>query len=428
MSIILNIVNRNILKSKASTILVGAVVFVLSLILLAATSLTNGIGAQMINSYKNIQAADIVVLWENIDEVSPMDPSKLLGTVQETFESDKDSENQEAIAKFNQYYEENEGKYSAMYKNIHRSASVCGNTIEKKALTVYSLDEKNADHLIDTKTIKMESGDLLTSGACVAISEGNAESLGVEIGEKLKLEVMTIGGETVEREYEVTGIYANGAGYDNTNIYMSEDEAHNLYQMEDEYFDIIRLYTKKGNLNTLVDEISNSLGGDKSTLRASTYSKCCTLYPNIELIIKLVFYIFEGFLLIIIAMGIRSNVRLNLMARSVEFGTIRAMGYSKRNCILITILEIAVVSLYAYIVAGIVVFVACKGISTNGIYVGTGAITYVFGGERFYPFVKIYDLIGGLIIFLCFSVISTIGPGRKMHKHKIIDLLNKSVK
>ena len=63
-------------------------------------------------------------------------------------------------------------------------------------------------------------------------------------------------------------------------------------------------------------------------LRAESISRSGQFYLVIAGYLKSLFTLFVVFILLVIAVGIRSVVRMNLAARMKEFGTMRAIGFN----------------------------------------------------------------------------------------------------
>jgi ABC-type antimicrobial peptide transport system permease subunit len=136
-----------------------------------------------------------------------------------------------------------------------------------------------------------------------------------------------------------------------------------------------------------------------------------------------IFFLFMVFLLIIIAMGLRSTVRLGLFERMREFGTIRVVGYGRGQSFALIFLEFFFLALIAMAGAFILTGILVAIIGRTGVHIGSGPQTYFFGGESFYPEIRIGDLIDGFLVILLFSLVSTLSPGLKISFQKIPDLL-----
>jgi hypothetical protein len=67
-------------------------------------------------------------------------------------------------------------------------------------------------------------------------------------------------------------------------------------------------------------------------------------------------------------------------------------------------------------------------LGNTGIYVGTGAISYGLGGERFWPELRISDVLlaGAAVTF--FALLATLGPGLSICYQEITDMMHKRQK
>mgnify|MGYP003936391807 FL=1 len=130
-----------------------------------------------------------------------------------------------------------------------------------------------------------------------------------------------------------------------------------------------------------------------------------------------------------IGIGMQSTLRLNLFQRMKEFGTLRAIGYSRFKCFQIVFLEVAILSFVFWLIAFGVASVIVACININGIYVGSGAISYTLGGEYVFAEIHLLDVIKSFAVIIGFSLLSTLAPAIRISCQRITDtLLNRKSK
>lgn len=141
--------------------------------------------------------------------------------------------------------------------------------------------------------------------------------------------------------------------------------------------------------------------------------------------IRVMFNIFLIFILVVIAAGLLSTVRMSLFTRMKEFGTLRAIGYSRTRSFGIIFAEMFLLAALALAAAFVCTVILQAILGQTGIYVGTGPVSYGIGGERFWPQLRANDVVLAAVAITLFSFLATVGPGLKLCYHKITDLMLK---
>jgi putative ABC transport system permease protein len=130
---------------------------------------------------------------------------------------------------------------------------------------------------------------------------------------------------------------------------------------------------------------------------------------------------------VVIAIGLRSTIRMNLYERMREFGTLRAIGYSRRQSYSIIFFEAFFLSLLSLAGAFVIAAILEMILGTKGIYLGPGPLSY-FGGEYLYPQIQVADVILAIIVMVLFTLISTLSPGLQLCFQNITDIMAKRQK
>ncbi len=423
MIILLKIAFRNIIANKKRSISIGIAIFFSSLIMLIADSVMNGGEVQTLRGYLNIQSGNVAIVWEDVKKVSNTEAARLLDL--NTFDINKNSQNRPAIERLNGFLEKHQGEIKHFFSSIRRRASLqVGSMLDW--VQIENLTRGNTDLLINTETFKMDKGVLLSGtdyGICISREIANDNKLNV--GDTVSISATTAYGARNMLDFIVTGIYANSAGYYNRLGFISDKNAKELYDFDPGFFDIGRIYLKNpDDSSKFAKELDKYLLVESQILRAESSADASAFYTTFSSNMKFINNLFIIFLLVMIAVGLRATIKMNLFERMKEFGTIRAIGFSRLQNYSIIFLEILFMSLISMLFSIIVSGIFIAIFSYTGIYTGP-TFSYTFGGEVFYPKMAAGDVIFTLIIMIIFSLFSTFSPGMKICFQKITDLLLK---
>jgi ABC-type lipoprotein release transport system permease subunit len=383
----------------------------------------NGVENQVIDGYMKFQVGHVVVEWEAMNDIDLMDKTKYLTNVQSYNNNDMDRNNK-SVELLKDIWQQNENDIDIVIPVIKKNVQfVTDDGLD--SIVLYGITKKEKDYLLDSSTLNIIEGTVLSEEEnTICISEEKAEINNLTIGDTMTFTIVDENGTKKKVTCNIIGIYENKAGYDNLYGFMNFDELKALYNLK--YFDYAKVFLKDSDKSyVFADKIDEILSKNNASLVARDFMEASQFYTNNPKIIRSFFNIFIIMFLFIIIIGFRSTIKMNLITRYKEFGTLRAIGYSKVKCYIIIFLEVLLLSLMALSLAlilslSIVIIVNMKG---NGVYVGSGAITYVMGGERFYPFIKENNIIVGIGLMVLFSLISTFSPSVKMLNTNIVDLL-----
>lgn len=429
MVVILKIALRNILMNRKRSLLIGFAIFCSSFLLFASNATMNGVEKQVLRGYLNLQSGEVAVMWEELKKTDHNEPQRFINVFESnSFDVQKNNLNKKALSRLQSFLNENKQAIKAYFPTIRRNAEIISN--QKVIVSIiYGLTPEDRDFLIKSKTLSMAEGNLLSDqDYCISISQETAKKYNLYIGDTVNVEVTTSYGSKNSIDFVVDGIYKNGAFYDNLYGYISDKNARELFDIDPNFFDIGRIYLKDSNqASQFSKKLDKFLLAESSVLRAESYLEANTFYTTNPRNMKRLFIFFCFFLLTIIALGLRSTIKMNLFARMKEFGTIRAIGFSRLQSFAIIFFEIFCLSLLslaaAFVFSAILVFI----FGQMGIYVGP-YISSMFGGEIFYPSIKMEDFIIGLVIMVLFAMFSTFNPGLKLCYQKITDIMAKQQK
>ncbi|HYF76571.1 MAG TPA: FtsX-like permease family protein [Symbiobacteriaceae bacterium] len=419
---LIRIALRNVWAQKRRNSLIGLAVMVSALLLLLSDAVMNGVTRQVLRGYLNLQSGHVAVVWSEMKTVKPNDAARFL-TKLKSFDPAQAEANRQATQRLKQYLADSSSNVAAFFPAVRRSVQTkVGDQINRSI--AYGLTKANRDHLLNTGTIRMVSGRLPEgSSHAVALSQESATAQGLTIGSQIILET-AVGDEWKSVTFEVTGIYANGAGYDNYYAFMDDGVARDLFGYGPDEFDAGQIFLKdQSRAERFAHDLDAYLLAGGTVLRAESYAEASPFYTNNSRLMKMMFNGNVVFLLIIIAVGLRATIGINLMQRMREFGTIRAIGFGRCQNYIMILAEVWFLAMAALLVA----FVLAAGLTwwfgSRGVWVGPGAISFALGGESFYPELSAWDVVKALGIILGFAVFATLGPGLRIVGHGITDLL-----
>lgn len=423
MRIIAKIALRNIILNKRKSVLIGFTLFFSTFILLFSSSAINGIQSQVTNGYVNIQTGDVIVMWKSLkEETAKSDPGRFVNPIEtHSFIPSEEVQNERAVQVMETYLVDHQNQVEAAFPTVRRNAKVISPS-NNDSLIIYSVSSEAANFLLDSRTMSVKEGEFVT-GYGISLSEDMAEELGVRLGDEVNVEVIAVNGDIKYQGFTLTGIYANGAGYNNWFGILAEETARELYGMSNSDFDVTLIHLQdKGSANEFAAQLDQLLLAESDVLRAESYLEASDFYTRMPQLYKSIFTVFIFFLLSIIAVGLRSIVRMNLFQRIKEFGTLRAIGYGRAQNFFIIFLEIFFLSLISLLIALLTSSILVSMLGQSGISV-EGDLRDAVGGASFYPIMKVVDIVVAFISITLFSLIATVNPGLRLCYQKISDLM-----
>lgn len=425
-SIFFRIAYRNILKNSKRSILVGLTLVISCTLLLLSFAIGNGVSRQIINKYRNFQSGDVAVLWKNVKKIDVSDPSRLFFS---NFDIKQDRENRAGIGRLNDFLKKNTGEIAAYYPSIRNEGMLDTGRYASFSI-IYGVSPAELQFWERTKTFQLAAGVLpfgKRDGIC--ISDDLARQNDIRIGDWVIVDSTTPHDLVNSLEYQVVGLYKSSSEFDNIYIYMTQDNALELFDQDPAYFRSARIYLKNpGKAQLFAKQLDRYLTAGNDQLRAESMADSARFYSTIAGFLKGLFSFFVIFILLLIAVGIRSTVRMNIFERLKEFGTLRAIGFNQGQNFLIIVMEIFLLALISLGVACIITFIFVGIMNQTGLYVGKGTIAYALGGESIYPSFQWGDLAISLLIITIFAIFAPLKPGLQLCYQKITDLLAQNQK
>ncbi len=409
---------------KKQSFLIGFTLFMVTFIILFASCVLNGIEAQVLKNYLGVQAGDVIAIWKPIKESSNMSPERLLFFRGSSIDQEESYANRRSLLALKNHLQIYKRDIQQVFFNIRYKVET--QTKKKKiGNSLYSLTAENAAWMLQEKTIELEEGQLLSEkGVCM--SQQKLEEHGVKLGDRITLR--SLDKDNVERTLlvTVTGVYRDKADYENGYVFMSEDMARYLTSYSHSEYDIIRIYLhKRSQAKAFSHKLEAKLRAEGDVLYAEDYLTSSIFYTRFNQIMKMIYNGFFVFVLLIIAVGLSTSIRMNLFSRMEEFGTLRAIGYSKLKCYGIIFFEVLLLAFAALGLSLILTVGLVLLLGKTGVYVGAGAPSYFFGGPYFYPKLKGNDILFSLVTIGLFALTATLNPALRLLYQKIADLMAK---
>lgn len=426
MIVFFKIAFRNIIQNKRRTLLIGFTLIISCVLLLLSFTLGNGMASQVLSQYRSFQSGDVTVVWKNVKEYEVTDPSRLHFS---KHEPENDKQNREEINRLNAFLESRENDISECYRTLKGDGMLDTGTYASYSIII-GLDLREAEFLVKNNVLRMYQGEMpLDHKYGICISDEVARRNDIRLGDWVIIDSDTASGYVNSLEYQVTGIYESSSEYDSIYIYMNKDDYLELFDQPPEYFHSVRIYLKEPEgADKFADELDSYLLEGSGLLRAESVGYSGQFYLVIAGYLKGLFTLFIAFILFVIAVGIRSVVRMNLAARMKEFGTMRAIGFKRSHCFIVIFLEIfllaAVFFVFAFGITGILVYY----LRQTGIHVGKGPIAYILGGEYIRPVFKPGDTFIGFLIILSFSLFAPMRPGLELCLQNITHMLTHNLR
>lgn len=235
---------------------------------------------------------------------------------------------------------------------------------KKIAANVYGCDFSKEDHLLSSFVISEGSLDNLSNKNPMIITEKNAESLNVKIGDTVLYSTTTVTGQKNVDEFTVSIIIKESSLMGSLMIYASKDTINDLVEMPKDGFNLFSINLKdKSKQNIVAAQIEQKIreSGETVTSRTEAYQKSSsnpagqlrkqinnllvpgTIYisfslndavPQMQQVVTIVHTITTCILLVIlliVMVGISNTYRMILYERIREIGTMRAVGMTGKD-------------------------------------------------------------------------------------------------
>ncbi len=220
-------------------------------------------------------------------------------------------------------------------------------------------EEKVSPERFDPKTIR---GSFITDSSIdgVVIGKGLAETLNVNISDPLTLMVQTVDGAVNAEDVKVIGILdISFTEVSRRAIYLHIDKARSLLRSDSLYSSLIARTSSSTNLEEFVPSVKKNLEQEGFQLKA-----WWDIYPiilNVKTLFQSIVGIISFLLFLSVSISVMSVIYMLIFERTVEIGTLMAIGLGPWSTTLIIVLEAGLIgvlgSFLGAILGNIIVFI-----------------------------------------------------------------------
>jgi len=413
---------RNVIKNKKRSILFGFAIFFSCFLLLFSHAVFNGSGDKLKADTRETFKGHVGVYWTSIDEYEKADPARLFSSIVDV---DKDKENRQSLLALENYLKEKKDNIDVVEPYILRGVTVYAGK-EIINTHIYSTTDKAFKRLKKQKIYQpyQKENPLELNSTSVLISREFASTLGVEPGDYITIKAQTLYGSQNALQMKIQALYRNKAPWINNFIYASDSLARELLDYDADFFSVKKIYLKPGvDKNKFAIDLQNTLTQNGGTLTAEKASDIGQFFNKLSESQKNMFTIITIVIFIVIGLGMRSTMRMVLFQRMREFGTLRAIGFSRSHCLLMVVFEVFIIALLALTASVILVGIIVMLLNFTGVYVPPGPLQYMLGGDHFYLKLKVSDILLTVGLIAALTFFSTFKPAGILLYNRVTDIL-----
>ena len=269
-------------------------------------------------------------------------------------------------------------------------------------------EEKVSPERFDPKTM---TGSFITDSNIdgVVIGKGLAQTLNVGLSDTLTLMVQTVDGAVNAEDVKVIGILdISFTEVSRRTIYLHIDKARSLLRSDSLYSSLVARTTRSTNLEEFVPPVKESLKESGFSLKA-----WWDIYPiilNVKTIFQSIVGIISFLLFLSVSISVMSIIYMLIFERTVEIGTLMAIGLGPWSTTLIIVLEAFLIGVLGSIVGAVLGNIVVLILSLTGIPfdnpLSTGVI-YV------YPHLSIIVTLVVCLLAVVMCSLSALIPGIK---------------
>jgi len=406
MMLFLKIAFLNVLRNYRRTIItVLAIVFgSVSLIVFGGfvESMYDGLRESLIRS----QLGHIQVFQNGYSENGSVDPEKYLlpaDAVEKIMEIlEKQPEIKVATQRLN---------FSGLLSNGKTSMGVFGTGMDADKEAIMN----SAVSILDGEDLFADD----TDGAL--IGSGLAGNLKIKVGDYLTLLSSTADGAVNAVDVKVSGIMTTGTKeLDDRLIRANLAHIKNL-MYTDNITRIVVLLDDTANTEMMKQRLTDLFAQNNLDLEIKTWTDLAGFYHKVVKMFNNIFGFIKIIVMVIVVLGIANTMMMAVMERTTEIGTIRAMGNTRGEIILLFLIESAYLGIIGGISGIVLGVLAAKGItaahfmmppppgSTDGLPVSIMVVRSF--------------LLEAFVLGLLAAVLSSVYPAFKASRLKIIDAL-----
>jgi ABC-type lipoprotein release transport system permease subunit len=422
--ILLTIAWRNVIKSPKRAIMFGGAILLSTALLLISHALFNGSGDQIKMDMSEIVTGEVGVFWSSVLDYAKEESSR---PFMSHFDTDYDAQNRAGLKALDAWLAAHPERVRLAEPYIMNQATLyAASAAASERVSVYADSARDFQRLLDRGILQASdpAHPLAYRDNTVWLSVEFAQLVGVKAGDRINLATKTMYGGQNALEMIVGGTFRNKAPWMNRTAFTTEASARLLMDLDPGFGSAVKLYLQPGqDQAATAAELNAVLQTSGGRLVAEPFADCARFFTTLSESQKSMFTLFVVVIFVVVGMGLQSTTRMVLFQRMREFGTLRAIGYSRRHCLVMVIMETLL--LCGLALAGAVVLdLAVVGVlSLTGVQVPPGPMQYMFGGDHFFPRLSPADFGLSLGLISALALLAPFQPAGDLLYNAITDIL-----
>ncbi len=268
------------------------------------------------------------------------------------------------------------------------------------------------------------------------IFAGQAERLGVDVGDVLTVTVETFQGARNTGEFTIAAIAKDVGFMSNWSLFTSKQTLRELYRLDTDVTGSVMIYLKDPSKSSeVMGLLRNTLEGAKFELMEHNPNPFWMKFDSVSgedwvgqrldltiwsdeisfltwllTAVDTLSFVLISILLVIIAVGIMNSMWMSVRERTAEVGTLRAIGMSRGRVMLMFLLEAMILSACATTFGGLLGAAVALGIDAAQITVPVEAIRTVLMSDTLHLVVLPSQLIAAVIVFTVIAGFAAFWP------------------
>lgn len=198
----------------------------------------------------------------------------------------------------------------------------------------------------------------------VVIGQALAKELDLKNGSKLVFTFQNDSGEITGGAFRVTGIFKTvSTNFDKSTAFVRAEDLHRLIGTDSAWHELAILLTKKASMDSVATHLRSVAGN----LQVSTWKQLAPDLAYVSESLATTLYIFMIVILTALAFGIVNTMLMVVLERRREFGMLTAVGMPRKSIFSMIVLETVILSLTGAIIGMTLTIITMAILSNTGI-------------------------------------------------------------
>jgi putative ABC transport system permease protein len=255
----------------------------------------------------------------------------------------------------------------------------------------------------------------------ITVSRGLAALLALKEGDNVSLLGSTMRGQVNAIDEEIADTFDTGnAATNDKMMFMPLEQARALYDAKGRADRLTVVLPDVDQTDALAARISAALNAQGMKMSVQTWHKLSVFYRQVKGMLNMIFAFLFTIVLVISTMALANVISMNVVERTREIGTLRALGMQRGSIIRLFSTEVVTLVVFGCLVGLVLTFLLGWGINAANIsYVPPNSTSAV-------PLTVGFDLSLMVIITLLLAVLGSLAawlPARRAARQPIIDAL-----